>query len=1233
MRFIADGPSIPDELLLARDQGRVVFFCGAGVSKAHAHLPDFFGLTKSVMESLGALEDSLAMELMSEAQNTTGLVSADRIFGLLERDFYRRDIYEAVAAALCIQEENEAPDEVKLRAHQAMLRLATTPHGRVQLVTTNFDRLFEMCRPELETFCPPKLPDFSLETEFNGIVYLHGKINPEGTGAEGGSFVLSSSEFGDAYLARGWATSFVKSILERYMVVFVGYSADDPPMQYLLEALNEKSSHLQHIYAFQRGNVDEARALWEHKGVTAIPFSNFDFLWDSLDLWAERAINPDAWYQGILAKAQVGPSALEPFERGQVAHIASYVEGMRKIVFAQAPLPASWLYVFDSGLRCRKEVSMAFNEQYYIDTDDTKTRAWDAFAISVSDITQMAEGNTTELTQHRSDFFQLTTLPERQQLLTKWISQVAGHPESIWWASKKLSSHVSVKKNIIKKITFNKKDVHPPVYSAWMYLLDYFEVLNQKNPVLLFKLKGELQSTGWTARGLRTYATYIRPYIEVTSPNYTEKNIESNEITLKKLISLSVTYPDISVQHIEIPNDWLALAVKEIRHNLEYAMGLEDEINSSWFAILFSLYPDKKQRFLSKRIKYILFYINKLNELSLFNSKAAQEELVSWPKNTVLFAHLRVWALGQELIVPSNNFQHFFEGISSEVFWDYSYQHDLLFSIKKRWKKLGKSDKVVIQNRLLQGLESLENNVEDRIKLERASQILNRMVWLESRECFFENTWSDKKQELMQYAPTWKSINAQTIGDGFVVRSGFVDKNESCSCLLEIPINQVLTIAKEKSNYAPSSLKENVPFCGLSKQYPFRALRALLSSTEDNIIDAWGWNIFLYSIAGSHMNSELNTRVAHIIARMPNDNFEAIFQSICDWMRNIDRDLFLKFPDIFTSLIKRLINFILECPQSAKTVVIDDDLNWIDISYNSPVGKIVNTLLETLPDKEGEFFSQEYLLLIEKMLALPDGLSYSTVACLSQKLPILFRRNAEWANNYLISTLESASISSIKAFWDGFSFRNESCSQELFLLIKPALISWARASAELIEEQEGAAQLIFWAWKYSNEHEGESLITDGELHSLLVKSSDTFRHTIIQHASCGEESDWFPICDKLFSCVWPKQISVKSSYISKSLCNIPLQSTHYFEKMVGFILPFISKVDYHNKIDIIEMSLVEQYPQAMLYLLDAVLPDDTSCWPYDMDLILETLHNTDQRMEGYHLLASLQSKWNSRRIL
>jgi hypothetical protein len=47
--------------------------------------------------------------------------------------------------------------------------------------------------------------------------------------AVGGKLVLSSAEFGGAYLAEGWATDFIRAVIRRYFIVFVGYAADDPP--------------------------------------------------------------------------------------------------------------------------------------------------------------------------------------------------------------------------------------------------------------------------------------------------------------------------------------------------------------------------------------------------------------------------------------------------------------------------------------------------------------------------------------------------------------------------------------------------------------------------------------------------------------------------------------------------------------------------------------------------------------------------------------------------------------------------------------------------------------------------------------------------------------------------------------------------------------------------------------------------------------------------------------------
>ena len=268
MRFTESGPDIPDELLLALDEERVVFFCGAGVSQANARLPDFLGLADQVIRSLGVAEDSPAAKILAEARDmeertgVPGLISADRVFGLLEREFMPEHIDRAVARALVPDREMDDGNNVDLTAHELLLDLATSQNGQTKLVTTNFDRLFDNCGRDLKAWQPPRLPDPARPGELSGIVYLHGRANECYDGSEGDRFVLSSAEFGRAYLSEGWATRFFKDVIDRYTVVFVGYTADDPPVQYLLEALSKTNGGLTEVYAFQSGEHDEARARW-----------------------------------------------------------------------------------------------------------------------------------------------------------------------------------------------------------------------------------------------------------------------------------------------------------------------------------------------------------------------------------------------------------------------------------------------------------------------------------------------------------------------------------------------------------------------------------------------------------------------------------------------------------------------------------------------------------------------------------------------------------------------------------------------------------------------------------------------------------------------------------------------------------------------------------------------------------------------------------------------------------
>lgn len=77
MQFVANGPDIPDALLDAHEDGRVVFFCSAGISYP-AGLPDFKGLVDEISRIVGTTFESIEKEAYSNEQY-------DATLDLLER--------------------------------------------------------------------------------------------------------------------------------------------------------------------------------------------------------------------------------------------------------------------------------------------------------------------------------------------------------------------------------------------------------------------------------------------------------------------------------------------------------------------------------------------------------------------------------------------------------------------------------------------------------------------------------------------------------------------------------------------------------------------------------------------------------------------------------------------------------------------------------------------------------------------------------------------------------------------------------------------------------------------------------------------------------------------------------------------------------------------------------------------------------------------------------------------
>lgn len=304
MQFITHGPDIPDALLQAHEEGNVVFFCGAGISYP-AGLPGFKGLVNQIYDLNGTTFEDIEREAFNRGQY-------DATLDLLERRIpgQRLAVRRALAQAL----------KPKLRrmgstdSHAALLRLARSRQGALRLVTTNFDRVFHTAAKRtgqpFESYAAPMLP-IPKNSRWDGIVYLHGLLPDKSDDTALNRLVVTSGDFGLAYLTERWAARFVSELFRNYVVCFVGYSINDPVLRYMMDALaadrmlGEATPQAWALGECEPGQEKNKAIEWEAKGVTPILYSVLDGAHDHSALHKTLHAWADTYRDGVLGKERI----------------------------------------------------------------------------------------------------------------------------------------------------------------------------------------------------------------------------------------------------------------------------------------------------------------------------------------------------------------------------------------------------------------------------------------------------------------------------------------------------------------------------------------------------------------------------------------------------------------------------------------------------------------------------------------------------------------------------------------------------------------------------------------------------------------------------------------------------------------------------------------------------------------------------------------------------------------
>lgn len=282
-RLIPDGPNIPDDLIQKQEAGEMVFFCGAGIS-VPTGLPSYRKLVDQLYVALKVSPTPSEEKLIKRNEVAEAL-------GLLEDRVSCKAMRSEVVRLL-----SGTPKPGSLRLHQALLRVSSTPSG-MHLITTNYDDNFARANgpDEFHSHAGPTLPDLD---NWNSVVHLHGHIQAPAGKCGVPPFVLTDTDFGDAYLRKGWAAEFVSSLMDRFTVVFVGYSMADVVIRYLTKAvLRRRDEDCTYSLVGYRDEKqrEQLESDWSVTGVRPILYhsrNEHGLLVRTVEEWAKLAADP-----------------------------------------------------------------------------------------------------------------------------------------------------------------------------------------------------------------------------------------------------------------------------------------------------------------------------------------------------------------------------------------------------------------------------------------------------------------------------------------------------------------------------------------------------------------------------------------------------------------------------------------------------------------------------------------------------------------------------------------------------------------------------------------------------------------------------------------------------------------------------------------------------------------------------------------------------------------------------
>lgn len=1197
MKFITNkgAPDIPLEVLEAQEQGRLVFFCGAGVSYP-AGLPIFSQLVDDVFDGL----QEEANELESQAKKS---YAYDRVLGLLEKrlqgnrdndhNFVRREIIKQLSL----------DDNANLQTHKAILDLSKAENETHRLVTTNVDLGFQSAEPDVADYTDsaPKLP-VPKEHKWRSVVHLHGIIDQD-RDPDGEHLVFTSGDFGNAYLTERWASKFVTELFMNFTVLFIGYSIDDPVMRYITDAIAAEKRRgdkiFKRAYVFaesQPSKLQQARELWLSKGAEPILYSKgtqkHSNLHKSLVAWAEYIKlglnNKKAFLQ---RESQITPISKDDNSEAVIRVLdilrersdpnSQEITGSFANSFAQIkPVPPfGWFDVFN---------------KYNL-------------------LGQVEPKNNLKVVFSKAGIENIQSPTKVTYCLWRWLIQHMNNKTFIEWVITSGSDfHPNFRELLRSELEDNKKvQLSPKAKLFWELQLSGLVGSKHRdyiNSNVLIPPEGDLLV-------FNRFLERINPYL-VFEKNYSSNlhnEIENHEVDFRIDVKINFsahyfqqleqkdTYPTMYVEYLNSCNDALIKAM-----NLwQYSSFRDDVYDRSHWDLSSIAKHSQNRRYNSWTI--LVELVRDLWESQFdLNAEQAKRYIDVWLTQPFpVFKRLLFHALTVRDVLPAEACLDLIMSDNHKWLWDSSVKLELTLLLKKIWPLVSSESASNFQQVILRSDVSDGECWRLLSKLKSYGNIINDDAMRKLREISEANpSWHLRGDESEDFT-SWSTVSVGYESDLDIVQlESLLNENfdSAISLLIENEtrftngrLDSLRSLSKEKPNLIIQFLEH------VSKKKWYRSIwHSCLVGLSDAECVEWD-------------------RLAKLVIRLTKAQIIEVQWAIAFWVKSIIRteELVDGKLHLFCQLLEKTLHSLSEI----KIEIADDP---IEAAINNSVGILTEALVIAISGqslKAGESLPEGKLKDIATFIMRgEEGLVYGKFIFAS-KLHYFHAIDPDWTEKELLPHFFYEESEQARYMWQSYLW-SPRISADLARLLKNELLVSLDRYEEFERVQRNLIQLFILV-----SIEFDALYNNKQIRAVLGKVGNkglaNASHFIFTQTAQFVESEadlyWKNRVERIISC-WPKEHIYRDANVTENFICLLSHLDKTFIDATKLIGPLMTKVKDSHSINeaFFDSQLLEKYPEEVFNLLAKVIAFDMDYYHeiIRLESIIDRIVKAKPELEG-----------------